>query len=140
LTAAAAFILYSAKKVDVDVYHKMLRGSVEFNERFEVQMQEKIGWETGLTEAISAYSRYSNPYKLSKRDNKRRLWRPQIRLSKYDKFKLKMGVPRNRVRKSSRAGARIEKFYYFSIGALAALAIALVVFENTVGFIVFGST
>lgn len=140
LTLAAALILYSAKKVDVDVYHKMLRGSVDFNERFEVLIQKRIGWETGLTEAISAYSRYSVPYKASRRDKKQRIWRSGIRLSWWDKMQLRVGVSKQRVKKSSRAGTRIEKFYYYSITALVSLSLALTAFENLGGFIVNGST
>lgn len=111
LCLGAAGILYAAKIIDVDVYHKMLRGAVRFNEEFEKKMQNDIGWNTGLTETISAYSRYAQPELI----DSKRLDPPRWRDGKHD---------------SKNAGVKIQRFYYFSILMLILVSLALVLLES----------
>jgi len=56
----AAFGLYSVKRLDLGVYHRMLRGAVAFNEDLELSSMRPNLMKTklGLTQAISLYSRY----------------------------------------------------------------------------------
>lgn len=75
LCISAAIILYAAKTLDSGMYHKMLRGAVKFNELLEQKMESNIKWDVGLTETISAYSRYQNLKLLNERDVKNKKWK-----------------------------------------------------------------
>ena len=110
LLLTAAVILLAARIIDVGVYHRMLRGAVKFNELHEQSLDIDMEWQSGLTESISAYSRYKKPILLEERgkdgshwtsDNSRRL-----------------------------AGNRINCFYWICISALVFMAIALAAAEN----------
>ena len=58
---AAAVGLYAVKLLDVNVYHKMLRGAVTFGEDFEEKYMKQIfSLEKGMTQAISHFSRYED--------------------------------------------------------------------------------
>lgn len=53
--------LNAVETLDLDVYHKMLRGAVAFGEDFEETHLKKIfELEKGMTQAISHFSRYSD--------------------------------------------------------------------------------
>lgn len=110
LCISAAFILYAARLIDVGVYHRMLRGAVRFNELYEESLDEDVGWKTGLTETISAYSRFKEPELLPERNESGRKWRDK--------------------RSGSLAGNKINTFYYVSIFALLFAGIALDLVEN----------
>lgn len=61
LILAGAFALYAVRMLDLNVYHKMLRGSVTFGEDFEEHYMKRIfDLEKGMTEAISHFSRHSD--------------------------------------------------------------------------------
>ena len=90
----AAIVLIAVWRIDIGVYHKMLRGGVEFNENFENII---FGVEyTGLTGTISYFSRYSKPSK-SKGGN---LYQPDLSGPKES------------------AAEKIRSFYIILIGAL----------------------
>ncbi len=101
---AAAFALYAVMLLDLNVYHKMLRGAVTFNEDFERNyMKEIFALQKGMTEAISHYSRYEDADANMQADGKY--------------------VYTGNVRKN--ALTKIEKFYYVSIGTLCAMGVCL---------------
>lgn len=104
LMLSAAGILYAAKIIDVGVYHKMLRGAVKFNELYEQSLDIDVGWRTGLTESISAYSRYKDPTLQDKRGSDGTHWTSKS---------------------TQLAGNKINHFYWFCILALIFAAIAL---------------
>jgi len=63
LILAALLALVGVRKLDLEVYHRMLRGAVTFGEDFENQylrgeVLEKLN--KGMTEAISHYSRHDD--------------------------------------------------------------------------------
>jgi hypothetical protein len=61
LLLSAAFALLAVRLLDVNVYHKMLRGAVTFGEDFEENYMKQIfDLEKGMTQAISHYSRHQN--------------------------------------------------------------------------------
>jgi hypothetical protein len=61
LVLASAFALFAVKRLDLNVYHKMLRGAVTFGEDFEENYMKQIfSLEKGMTQAISQYSRYDD--------------------------------------------------------------------------------
>ena len=110
LCTAAALILFGAKIIDVGMYHQMLRGAVKFNELYERDLDDLIGWKSGLTEAISAHSRYDSPELLTNRDDHQKIWTAST--------------------KSSLAGNKISWFYHISIGALILAAVFLAAADN----------
>ncbi len=110
LLLSAAAILFAAKIIDVDVYHRMLRGAVKFHELYEQSLDIDVGWQSGLTESISAYSRYDKPILHDKRGSNGTHW------TSYKPRRL--------------AGNRINYFYWFCISALVFVAIALAAAEN----------
>ena len=58
---ASAFALQAVKILDLNVYHKMLRGAVTFGEDFEQNyMKEIFSLEKGMTQAISHFSRHED--------------------------------------------------------------------------------
>lgn len=62
LVLGAYFALRAVKLLDLNVYHKMLRGAVTFGEDLEENYLKKklIHLEKGMTQAISHFSRYPN--------------------------------------------------------------------------------
>ena len=59
VTLASAAALYAVKRLDLNVYHKMLRGAVAFGEDFEQNYMKQIFClEKGMTKAISHFSRF----------------------------------------------------------------------------------
>ena len=58
VTFAAAFAMYAVRLLDINVYHKMLRGAVTFGEDFEQShILPLLGLNKGMTQAISHFSR-----------------------------------------------------------------------------------
>ena len=61
LFLVAIIALYAVRGLDVNVYHKMLRGAVTFGEDFEQNYMKKIfDLDKGMTQSISHFSRYSD--------------------------------------------------------------------------------
>ena len=59
LFLCACLALESVKVLDLNVYHKMLRGAVAFGEDFEEKYMKKIFFlEKGMTQSISHFSRH----------------------------------------------------------------------------------
>ena len=103
LAAAGAFALYAVRLLDLNVYHRMLRGAVTFGEDFEENYMKKIfDLEKGMTQAISHYSRFDDASKCTKDG----------------KFHY---VGSNK----KTAGEKISRFYSASIATLAVLAFIL---------------
>jgi hypothetical protein len=64
LLLAASLALHAVRGLDLNVYHKMLRGAVTFGEDFEQNYMKKIfDLDKGMTQAISHYSRYEDAYR-----------------------------------------------------------------------------
>lgn len=58
---ASAFALHAVRILDLNVYHKMLRGAVTFGEDFEENYMKQIfKLNLGMTQAISHYSRHDD--------------------------------------------------------------------------------
>ncbi len=58
---ATAFAVYGVRQLDLEVYHKMLRGAVTFGEDLEEQhLRKMLGLRMGMTQAISHFSRYTD--------------------------------------------------------------------------------
>jgi hypothetical protein len=58
---ASAAALYAVRILDLNVYHKMLRGAVTFGEDFEQNyMKEIFALEKGMTQAVSHFSRHED--------------------------------------------------------------------------------
>lgn len=58
VTLAAAFAMLAVRNLDVNVYHKMLRGAVTFGEDFEqLHILPILHLNKGMTQAISHFSR-----------------------------------------------------------------------------------
>jgi hypothetical protein len=58
---AGALALYAVRVLDLNVYHKMLRGAVTFGEDFEqAYMKQIFDLEKGMTQAISHFSRFED--------------------------------------------------------------------------------
>lgn len=61
IVLASAFALYAVRLLDLNVYHKMLRGSGAFGEDFEQNYMTQIfDLQKGMTQAISHFSRYQD--------------------------------------------------------------------------------
>ena len=67
---ASALALYAVELLDLNVYHKMLRGAVAFGEDFEQNYMKQIFClEKGITQAISHFSQINDAY-VETRDGK----------------------------------------------------------------------
>jgi hypothetical protein len=101
---AAAFALYAVMLLDLNVYYKMLRGAVAFNEDFERNyMKEIFALQKGMTEAISHYSRCEDAGADVQADGK--------------------NAYTGEIKKN--AQTKIRKFYYVSIGTLFVVSVFL---------------
>jgi hypothetical protein len=101
---AAAVALYAVMLLDLNVYHKMLRGAVAFGEDFEQNYMKQIfSLEKGMTPAISHFSRHEDAHVI-----------PQ----KNGKYKYGGTSRRNALDK-------IRSFYRFSIAALCVVGMGL---------------
>jgi hypothetical protein len=62
IVLAAALAVWAVRILDLNVYHKMLRGAVAFGEDLEeTKIKPVIGLEMGMTQAISHFSRPRTP-------------------------------------------------------------------------------
>ena len=106
---ASAFALYAVELLDLNVYHKMLRGAVTFGEDFERNyMKEIFSLQNGMTQAISHFSRFEDASVTVQPDGRY----------------VYAGSSKNS------ALVKIRKFYRFSIGVLCVAAVLLFVFTN----------
>lgn len=61
IIGAAAASVYAVRKLDLGVYHQMLRGAVSFNEDLEqVHLLKFVELNKGMTQAVSHFSRHSD--------------------------------------------------------------------------------
>jgi hypothetical protein len=108
LLLAASLALYAVKGLDLNVYHKMLRGAVTFGEDFEQNYMKKIfRLEKGMTQAISHFSRFSDAGRTVKRG--RYVYTGEERVTAEDK---------------------IRAFYRNTIAFLCVAALALLIVTN----------
>ena len=108
---AAAVALYAVKILDLNVYHKMLRGAVAFGEDFEQRyMREIFDLEKGMTQAISHFSRIADAKATPGEDGRYRYTGD----------------------KAGTALQKIQWFYRFSIGTL--FVVGLLLFFATAHF------
>jgi hypothetical protein len=64
LVLGAILALVAVRGLDLNVYHKMLRGAVTFGEDFEQNYMKKIfDLEKGMTQAVSHFSRFADARK-----------------------------------------------------------------------------
>lgn len=67
LVATSIIAVFAIKRLDLGVYHRMLRGAVTFGEDVEENYLKKIvTLEKGMTQTVSHYSRYSDASKSMK--------------------------------------------------------------------------
>lgn len=58
---AAAAAVYAVRRLDLGVYHQMLRGAVTFGEDLEEKhLRHIVGLQKGMTQTISHFSRHSD--------------------------------------------------------------------------------
>jgi hypothetical protein len=108
---ASAFALQAVKILDLNVYHKMLRGAVAFGEDFEQNYMKQIfALQKGMTQAISHFSRYDDA-SVSVQDGK------YFYCGQNQKTAL----------------TKIKKFYNFSIGTLCIVGVLLFFFTANFG-------
>ncbi len=61
LILSSTLALFAVRQLDLNVYHKMLRGAVTFGEDFEENyMKEIFQLDKGMTQSISHFSRYTD--------------------------------------------------------------------------------
>jgi hypothetical protein len=103
LVLASAFALFAVSLLDLNVYHRMLRGAVTFGEDFEENYMKQIfELDKGMTQAISHYSRFDDAG--IDRKNIKYLYTGETRKS---------------------AEVKVRRFYRVSIWTLVALAVGL---------------
>jgi hypothetical protein len=108
---ASAFALYAVMILDLNVYHKMLRGAVAFGEDFEENYVKQIfDLQKGMTQAISHFSRHEDAS-------------VSVQNGKY--------FYTGRERKN--ASTKIRRFYLSSIGTLCIVGILLFIFTGDFG-------
>jgi len=103
LIAASAFAMHAVRLLDLNVYHRMLRGAVYFGEDFESKYMSQIfDLKKGMTQAISHFSRHDDAKVQGQAGD-----------FSYDG-------------KSTRtAEEKLKRFYNISVGTLVASAIVL---------------
>lgn len=107
---AAIFALIAVKRLDLGVYHKMLRGAVSFGEDFEENyMKEIFDLDKGMTQAISHFSRHEDAKVNRKNGSKKYAYAGTSSKSAYDK---------------------ISGFYSLTTKVLWAVAIVLLIVTN----------
>ena len=108
IVVAAAFALVAVQMLDLNVYHKMLRGAVTFGEDFEENYMKQIfDLDKGMTQAISHFSRHQDAA-------------AKITAGKYEYT----GKDRQN------AEVRIRKFYKVAFRSLLGVAVALFIMTN----------
>ena len=71
IIGAAAAAVAAVRHLDLEVYHKMLRGAVTFGEDLEEEhIREIVGLRKGMTQTISHFSRYADAGKATASDGR----------------------------------------------------------------------
>ena len=106
---AAAAAVFAVRRLDLGVYHQMLRGAVTFGEDLEEKhIRHLVDLRQGMTQTISHFSRHSDASAKKGSDGR------------YEYF----GMDRRN------AGEKLRGFYNFVFGFLAALALLVFVASN----------
>jgi hypothetical protein len=106
---AAAAAVYAVRRLDLGVYHQMLRGAVTFGEDLEEKhIRHIVGLQKGMTQAISHFSRHSDAAAKPGADGRYIYWGDDKR----------------------NAGEKLIGFYNFTFGLLAFLAFLVFVASN----------
>jgi hypothetical protein len=109
IVLVSALALYAVRHLDINVYHKMLRGAVTFGEDFEKNyMAEIFNLQKGMTQAISHYSRYEDADVSD--DGGRYIYTGKCRVN---------------------AEMKIRAFYKLAIWSLVTIALGLFVITNS---------
>ena len=107
---AAFLALLAVRSLDLNVYHRMLRGAVTFGEDFEEQyMKEIFNLDKGMTQTISHYSRYSDADKDNDPANNRYKYKGECKKS---------------------AELKIRSFYKLTLAFLLSSALAIFLTTN----------
>jgi hypothetical protein len=106
---AAAAAVYAVRRLDLGVYHQMLRGAVTFGEDLEEKhIRHIVGLKKGMTQAISHFSRHSDAAVKPGSDGSYDYWGQDRR----------------------NAGEKLRGFYNFIFGLLAVLFVLVIVASN----------
>jgi hypothetical protein len=106
---AAAAAVYAVKRLDLGVYHQMLRGAVTFGEDLEEKhIRHIVGLKKGMTQAISHFSRHSDAAVKPGSDGSYDYWGQDRR----------------------NAGEKLRGFYNFIFGLLALLFALVLIASN----------
>jgi hypothetical protein len=106
---AAAAAVYAVRKLDLEVYHKMLRGAVYFGEDLEERhIKPLVGLSMGMTQSISHFSRHSDA---------------SVKRGEDGRF-VYTGKDRHN------AGEKLNSFYNLIFGVLSLLALAIFCASN----------
>lgn len=110
LIAISVIAIFAIKKLDLGVYHRMLRGAVTFGEDFEENHLKKIlGLNMGMTQAVSHYSRHDNADKDKDKTNGKYVYSGSDKVS---------------------AETKIRRFYSFVILMLVLSTIVILIVTN----------
>lgn len=108
ITAAVAAVV-AVRKLDLGVYHQMLRGAVTFGEDLEEKhIRPMVGLQMGMTQSISHFSRHSDAHVTKGRDG-------FYQFSGHNKIN---------------AGSKLKGFYNVILGFLVATAAAIFLASN----------
>jgi hypothetical protein len=108
IALAGIVALWGVRTLDLNVYHKMLRGAVKFGEDFEENYMKQIfALQKGMTQAITHFSQYPNAETIRQRDGR----------YTYEKGK-------GEEKKRKKARDKIKRFYNFLMLSLLVLAAA----------------
>jgi hypothetical protein len=114
IALAGIVALWGVRVLDLNVYHKMLRGAVKFGEDFEENYMKQIfALEKGMTQAITHFSQYPNAETIRQSDGR------------YSYIK---GKAEEKKRKKARD--KIKWFYNILMLSLLVLATALFFVRN----------
>jgi hypothetical protein len=106
LICISIIAILAIRKLDLGVYHRMLRGAVTFGEDFEQNhLRRMLGLEKGMTQAISHYSRHDDA---------------EMKDGKYTYTSPTMVT----------AEDKIKRFYSFVIGVLIASTVVILLVTN----------
>ena len=114
IALAGIVALWGVRVLDLNVYHKMLRGAVKFGEDFEENYMKQIfALEKGMTQAITHFSQYPNAEAILQRDGR---------------YFYEKGKGEEKGRKKERY--KIKRFYNILMLSLLVLAAALFLARN----------
>lgn len=114
IALAGIVALWGVRVLDLNVYHKMLRGAVKFGEDFEENYMKQIfALQKGMTQAITHFSQYPNAEAILQRDGR---------------YFYEKGKGEEKRRKKERY--KIKRFYNILMLSLLVLAAALFLARN----------